>query len=169
MLTVYMYIHKQYRVLEAFDCQYSNFVHMDLQHSPPDSGGDHGVSKSHCCRLENVSYLRVQARVIAGATKVSTVTFRLRILGESAIGVGELPGNEDGKPLSEHNVLVCGYSQLTSTIIKPFILFVNTRFFKCFTILLQLLSPVIVNSEPEDSHSQQERVLISTRISDPYG
>ena len=138
---------------------------MDLQHSPPDSGGDHGVSKSHCCRLENVSYLRVQAWVIAGATKVSTVTFCLRILRETAIG--ELPGNEDGKPLSEHNVLVCGYSQLTSTIVKPFILFVNTRFFKCFTILLQLLSPVIVNSEPEDSHGQQERVFISTRISDP--
>ena len=127
---------------------------MDLQHTPPDSRGDHSVSKSHCCRLEDVSNLRVDSRVVPRAVEVSTVTLRHCIVGEVAIG--ELSRDKEGEPLSVHNVLVGSDSQLTGTIVKPFVLFINTMlsFREGFTILVQPLGPEVVYSEPEDAHSQ---------------
>ena len=122
----------------------------DLLLTPPDSRGDHGVSESHCCRLEDVSNLRVDSRVIPSAGK--TVTLCHFIVSEVAIG--ELSRDKEREPFSVHNVLVSSNSQLASTVVKPLILFINTMFSvrQCFAILIQLSGPIIVHSEPEDAH-----------------
>ena len=99
----------------------------DLLLTPPDSRGDHGVSKSHCCRLEDVSNLRIDSRVVPSAVKVKTVTLCHCIVSEGAIG--ELSWDENGEPFIVHNVLVSSDSQLASTVVKPLILFINTRVF----------------------------------------
>ena len=138
---------------------------MDLQHTPPDSRGDHGVSKSHCCRLEDVSNLRVDSRVVPRAVEVSTVTVCHCIVSES---IRQLSWDKSGEPLSVHNVLVGSDSQHTGTIVKPFVLFINTTLFfseVVFTILIQPLGPEVVYSEPEDAHGEQKRILIPTRVS----
>ena len=114
-----------------------------------------------------MSYLRVDSRVVPSATIVSTVAICLCIRSQFAIT--KLSGDENGKPLIVHNVLVGSNSQLSSTIVKPFVLFINTRVFtspdELFSIFLQLSGPVVMDSEPEDSHGQQERIFITTRIS----
>ena len=65
-------------------------------------------------------------------------------------------------------MLVSCNSEDTSSVEEPFIIspFVfTTQFIRVFSIKPpQPSSPVVVDTEPEDAHSEQEWILITTRI-----
>ena len=110
------------------------------------------MPESHSRRLEDVSNLGVNGGVVAGATEVCTVTAIIVVVYESSIG--ELAGNKDGKPLVVDNVLVRGDGQLPSAIVQPLVFLIKSVQFFGFTVLLQLLSPVVMNSVPQNTHGQ---------------
>ena len=87
----------------------------------PDSGCDHGVSPSHGSRLEDVSNLRVDCRVVPSPVEVGTVAFVGCIINWS---IGEPAGKEDGQPLVVDNVLVGGDGELTSSVKQPLVLLI---------------------------------------------
>ena len=64
-------------------------------------------------------------------------------------------------------MLVSSNCQLSSTIVEPLVFLKHSSvfFWYSFSILLELFCPVVVYSEPEDTHSQQEGILISSRVS----
>ena len=89
--------------------------------SPPDSGGDHGVSPPHGGRLEDVWHLRVDGLVVASPAKVGAVAFGAVIIWDPC-AAGELAGQEQGQPLVKDNMLVGGDGQLSGSVEQPLVL-----------------------------------------------
>ena len=132
--------------------------------TPPDSRGDHGVSESHSSRLEDVCNLRIDCRVVPSPVEVGAVAF-VRCVRD-LLSVGELAGKEDGHPLIVDNVLVGGDGELTCTVKQPLIFLVLLNAHGCMVV--ELSGPPLMDTVPQDTHGQQEGVLITTRISNSY-
>ena len=124
------------------------------------------MSESHCSRLEDVGNLWIDCRVVPRSAKVSAVALGLCVGWEAG---GELARDEDGEPLGVDNVLVGGNGEHTGTVVEPLVIFVQFAgvavFRERLSKAVQSLCPKVVDSEPEDTHCQQEGVLIATRIS----
>ena len=133
------------------------------------------MPESHGRRLEDVSNLRVDGRVVAGAAKVSAVALSAVIRKQLSTITDKCTWDEVRQPFSEDDVLVGGDCQLTCAIIQPliflpeFLVTVFRNLSSSFSISPQLLGPPVVHSEPEDAHGEQEGVLVATGIADPYG
>ena len=113
--------------------------------------------------------LWVNCRVVPCTIKVSTVAWCRGIGRDLSIVFHEFTRDEDGEPLAVDNVLVGGNGELTGTIVQPLIIFIQftsvTPFLQRLSKLVESVGPEVVDSEPEDPHSQQEWILIATRVS----
>jgi len=117
------------------------------------------VSPSHGSRLEDVSNLGVDGLVVTSPVEVGTVSRCCLVRRELLIL--KLGGEEQRKPLVIDNVLVSGNGELTSTVEQPLVFFFSVR-----EVGKQLLGPELVDTEPQDSHGEEERVFITTRVAD---
>ena len=139
-----------------------------LELSSPYSRGDHSVPPSHGSRLEDMSNLGVDGLVVTSPAKVSTVSISPFIFWNFPIG--KHPREEERKPLVKHDMLIGGDGELTSTVEQPFVFL---SFFRKSTIIIhvsiiQLPCPVLMHTEPQDTHGEEKRVLVTTRVANCY-
>ena len=105
------------------------------------------MAKSHSSRLENVSNLRIDCRVVPSSAKVKTVSRGARVRGQTTT---DLSWDEAREPLVVDNVLMGGDGELTGTVEQPLILFVDPT--HTSESVLEYFGPVIVDSEPQNTH-----------------
>ncbi len=118
------------------------------------------MAPPHGSSLEDMSNLRVDSRVVA---TVGTVARSFIIVWNCSIS--KHPWNEERQPVVQHNMLVGGNRELTSSVEEPLVLFELRLIGMCHVAdSPQLLGPVLVDTKPQNAHSEEEGVLISTRI-----
>ncbi len=135
-----------------------------LDLSPPYSRGDHSVSPSHGCRLEDVRDLGVDGLVVTSPGGIGAVSQRVVVWEHLA--VREFARQEKRKPLVVDNVLVGGDGELASTVEQPLVFFIQWVNFSCSCS--QSPCPHLMDTVPQDSHGEKERILITTGIADSY-
>ena len=122
------------------------------------------MSPSHGSRLEDMWHLWVDSLVIAKPVKVGTVAYGAVV----RVGIHDtfrvLARQEERQPFIIDNVLVSSDGELASTVEQPLVLFKLLNL-KCLVGCMELSCPELMHTEPQDSHGQQERVLITTRVS----
>ena len=91
--------------------------------TPPDAWGDHSVSESHGSRLEDVSNLRINCRVVPSPVKVGAISSVHGVRDLLTTIVNELARKENRQPLVIDNVLVGGDGELACTVEQPLIFF----------------------------------------------
>ena len=137
-----------------------------IQLTPPDAWGDHSVSESHGSRLEDVGNLRIDCRVVPSPVEVGTVSFVHGIRDLLTTIVDKLARDEDGHPFVVDYVLVGGDSELTCTVEQPLVLIILLNIIR--SVLVELSGPPLVHTVPQNTHGQQEGILITTRITNGY-
>ena len=105
----YTYVwHAQYHA-------YTIVCYWYLRFSSPYTRSDHGVAKPHGSRLEDVSNLRIDGRVVPTAVKVEGVSWCGLV--REPVGISLVLSIEEyWQPLIIHNVLVCGNGELTGSV-----------------------------------------------------
>ena len=132
------------------------------------------MAKPHGCRLEDVSNLRIDGRVVPTAAKVEGVSF-CGLIREPAMVALILPIKQYWEPLIIHNVLVGGNGELTGSIEQPLIVLplvcvkIQSAIVSVVIIVVdQSPGPPVVDTEPQDTHGEQERILVTTWITNSY-
>ena len=120
------------------------------------------MAKSHGSRLEDVSNLRVDCRVVPSPVVVGTIS-RIRFVVDWSIE--ELAGKEDRHPLIIDDVLVGGDGELTSSVKHPLVILIELTVLILQQIPSNFPRPVLMHTEPQDTHGKEERILITSRIS----
>ena len=134
-----------------------------LKLTPPDSRGNHGVSESHGSRLEDVCNLRIDCRVVPSPVEVCTVATIRFVRDLPSTVIDKLARNKNGHPLIVDNVLVSGNGELSGTVEQPLI--INSKITRhILKSISNPFSPILMDSEPKDTHGEQEWVLITTRV-----
>ena len=128
------------------------------------------MKKSHGSRLEDVCDLRIDCRVVSSVTKLCTVAGIL-VIGDPVFAkIDKFLRDEKWQPFVVDYVLVGGDGELSSAIEQPLIF---TKFwilkYSIFVSFIELPSPPLVNTVPQYAHTEKERVLISTWISNNCG
>ena len=129
--------------------------------SPPHSRRNYGVPPSHGSRLEDVGNLRVDGWIVAGPWGKGTIS-RIRVVVVLADPNGIVFAREKlRQPLIDDNVLVSSNGELAGTVEQPLVFFRQHHRNSSFT---QSPCPKLMHSEPQDTHSEEERVFITTGI-----
>lgn len=128
------------------------------------------MKKSHGSRLEDVCDLRIDCRVVSSITKLCTIA-RILVIGDRiSAKIDKFSRDEKWQPFIVDYVLVGGDGELSSAIEQPLIF---TKFwilkYSISVGFIELPSPPLVNTVPQYAHTEQERVLISTWISNNCG
>ena len=124
------------------------------------------MSESHGSRLEDMCNLRIDCRVVPSPVEVcaiSTIRFVRDLL---SIILDKLARNENRHPLVVDDVLVGGDGELTGTVEQPLVLFILFNVSR--SVVIELSSPPLMYTVPQNTHSQQEGILVTTRVSNSY-
>ena len=120
------------------------------------------MAKSHGSRLEDVSNLRIDCRVVPSPVVVGAISTICFVVDRS---IGELAGKKDRHPLIVDDVLVGGDGELPSTVEHPLVILIELSVLILHQILSNFPRPVLMHTEPQDTHGEKEGILITSRIS----
>jgi len=113
--------------------------------SPPDPRSDDSVSPSHGSRLEDVCDLGVDGLVVAGPGTVGTVARVVIVVVLADVYGTKSAWEELRQPFIDHDVLVSGDGELTSSVEQPLVFL---RELRGLANIMQSPSPVLVDPEP---------------------
>lgn len=130
------------------------------------------MKKSHGSRLEDMCDLRIDCRVVSSVTKLCTVAGIL-VIGDRyqvSARIDKFSRDEKRQPFVVDYALVGGDGKLSSTVEQPLVFTKFCIFIYSISVsFIELPSPPLVNTVPQYAHTEQERVLISTWISNNCG
>ena len=125
------------------------------------------MAPSHGSRLEDVCNLGVDGLVVASSWAVGSVPWCSVIVNH--LSVGELTRQEERKPLIKHNVLIGGNGELAGTVKYKLVFFCYLFMVFIYISCSELPGPILMYTEPQDAHSEEKRVLVTTRVTNSYG